>query len=67
MWMSRHNMQLLFFFLISFFFLFLLRRLHLETAALHIEGTEVLSLQAMSLGNETSLCCWFDCVNISHC
>lgn len=41
--------------------------LHLETAALHVEGTEVLSLQAVSLGNETSLGCWFDGVNISHC
>lgn len=44
-----------------------LHRLHLETAALHIEGTEILLLEAMSPGNDTPLCCWPDCVNISHC
>lgn len=39
---------------------------HLEIPALHVEGTEVLLLQAVCPGNETSLGCWFHRVNISQ-
>lgn len=39
---------------------------HPETTTLHIEGTEELSLQAISTLNDTSLLSWLDGVEIFH-
>lgn len=41
--------------------------LHLEIATPDVERGEELSLQAVSFGNETAVCCRLDWVKISHC
>lgn len=51
---------------VQMFFL-ILHRVHVESATLHIEGTEDLFLHSVSRGNDASILCWFDCVNVSHC